>query len=86
MRAVLVILGLLSLVSLFFMYLALSDIYKDFASPQVFLRAGQPLPAWYVETVNTCPLEWRVLQIGWATALLFNVGFFVNLLRRRREA
>jgi hypothetical protein len=86
MRAALVILGLLSLVSLVFMFLALSDIQKDFASPQVFLRAGQPLPAWYVQNVNTCPLEWRVLQIGWATTLLFNLGFFINLMRRRGTA
>jgi hypothetical protein len=81
-----VILGLLSLVSLVFMFLALSDISQDFASPQAFLRAGQPLPSWYVQSVNSCPLEWRVLQIGWATTLLFNLGFFVNLLRRRRSA
>lgn len=86
MRAALVILGLLSLVSLVFMFLALSDISKDFASPQAFLRAGQPLPSWYVQSVNTCPLEWRVLQIGWATTLLFNLGFFVNLLRQRGRA
>jgi hypothetical protein len=63
--------GVLSLLSLAAFFLALTDISHDYASPDVFARAGQPLPDWY-SPVNRCPLEWRILQIGFVLMLAFH--------------
>ena len=46
LNAALALLGVLSFLSLIAFYLALSDIGHDYASPQVWARAGQALPDW----------------------------------------
>jgi len=79
MDTTIVILGALSFLSLIGFYLALSDIGHDYASPEVWARAGQPLPDWY-SPVNRCPLEWRVLQVGFLLMLSFHVLLFVGRL------
>ncbi len=70
--------GTLSFLSLVGYFLALHDIWWDYASPAVWERAGQSLPAWY-DPVNRCPAEWGFLQIGF----LFMLGFHILLLARR---
>ena len=55
--------GILSFLSLIAFFLALTDIWHDYASPEVFARAGQSLPDWYSQSIRTMP-EWRVLQVG----------------------
>ncbi len=70
--------GALSFLSLICYFLALHDIWWDYASPAVWERAGQSLPAWY-DPGNRCPGEWGVLQIGF----LFMLGFHILVLARR---
>ncbi len=71
--------GVLSFLSLVGYYLAGHDIWHDYASPDVWTRAGQALPSWY-SPVNRCPLEWGVLQVGFLLMLTFHVLLFVRLL------
>ncbi len=57
--AAVTVLAPLSVLSLIGFFLAGHDIYHDYASPEVWARAGQPLPAWYAD-FNRTPLEWGV--------------------------
>lgn len=77
--------GALSAASLLFFYLALSDIGHDYASPQVWARAGQELPAWY-SPVNRCPEEWRVLQVGFVTMVTFHILLLARALSKKPQA
>lgn len=83
MNSAIVLLGGLSFVSLFFYFGALHDVWHDYASPEVWSRAGQNLPGWY-SPVNRCPLEWGVLQVGFLMMLAFHILFFVRLVRNHR--
>ncbi len=75
-----VVFGMLSLVSLVLYFLALHDIWHDYASPEVWLRAGQAIPYWY-SPVNRCPLEWAMLSLGFLPIAVFHVLFFTRLVR-----
>jgi hypothetical protein len=79
-RAILV-LGFLSFISLIGYFLALHDIWHDYAGPEVWARAGQGLPEWY-SPVNRTPAEWGVVQFGFCFMLLFHVLLFVKLVLR----
>ncbi len=72
--------GGLSFLSLVGYFLALHDIRHDYASPEVWERAGQVLPNWY-SAVNQTPAEWGMLQLGFCFMLLFHVLLFVKLVR-----
>lgn len=76
--------GVLSFLSLIAFFLALTDIWHDYASPDVFARAGQALPDWYSQ-FNRCLLEWRFLQIGFALMLVFHILLIVRWLSGRRD-
>ncbi len=77
------IFGILSFLSLIVFFLALTDIWHDYASPEVFARAGQALPDWYSQ-FNRCLLEWRVLQVGFVLMVVFHILLFVRWLSGRR--
>ena len=79
-----VIFGALSFLSLIFYYLALHDIWHDYASPEVWSRAGQNLPAWY-DPVNRCPMEWGILQIGFLLMLGFHILLAARLIFTRQR-
>jgi succinate dehydrogenase/fumarate reductase cytochrome b subunit len=79
------IFGCLSFVGLVGYFLALHDIWHDYASPEVWSRAGQSLPAWY-DPANQCPTEWRMLQIGFLLILAFHLLLFVRLLVRNHKS
>ena len=72
--------GGLSFVSLVGYFLALHDIWHDYASPEVWARAGQALPNWY-SAVNRTPGEWGMIQLGFCFMLLFHVLLFIKLVR-----
>ncbi len=76
---VVMVLGFLSFLSLVGFFLALHDIWHDFASPEIWARAGQTLPSWY-DPLNQCPGEWRMLQVGFLLVLAFHLALFVRLL------
>jgi hypothetical protein len=76
--------GVLSFLSLIAFFLALTDIWHDYASPDVFAKAGQALPDWY-SPFNRCPLEWRFLQVGFVLMLTFQILLFVKWLSGRRN-
>jgi hypothetical protein len=78
------IFGGLSFVSLICYFLALHDIWHDYASPEVWSRAGQTLPAWY-DPVNRCPGEWGILQIGFPLMLIFHILLFVRRMLKTDE-
>jgi hypothetical protein len=59
------------------MFLAGQDIWHDFASPEVWARAGHPLPEWY-SPVNRCLLEWRVMQVGFILVLAFHLLLIIR--------
>lgn len=79
-----VVFGVLSFLSLIAFFLALTDIWHDYASPDVFAKAGQALPDWY-SPFNRCPLEWRFLQVGFVLMLTFQILLFVKWLSGRRS-
>jgi hypothetical protein len=74
------ILGVLSFLSLIGFFLALHDIWHDYASPEVWARAGQTLPHWY-SPVNRTPGEWGMLQLGFCSILLFHALVLIKLVR-----
>jgi hypothetical protein len=76
-----VILGLVSLATLIAMFLALHDISQDYASAETWTREGRTVPDW-VPAWASCPLEWRVVEIGWWLLLLFHLVFFVSMIVR----
>ncbi len=78
------VLGVISLFSLIAYFLALHDIWYDYASRHVFSHAGQPIPASF-DPVNDCHLEWSVLQIGFLPLLAFHVLFLVHRVRESRR-
>jgi hypothetical protein len=78
------VLGVLSFVSLIGFFLALHDIGHDYASPEVWIRAGQVLPQWY-SPVNRCPLEWGMLQVGFVLILSFHILLFVKIFKTERS-
>ncbi|MGE5360192.1 MAG: hypothetical protein ACM3NQ_14340 [Bacteroidales bacterium] len=83
--AALVILGPLSFLSLVGYFLALHDIWHDYASPEVWARAGQALPAWY-SPYNRTPGEWGMCQVGFVILLAFHALLFVRFLTRTSSA
>jgi len=72
-----VVFGFLSFMSLIGYFLALHDIYQDYASPEVWMRAGQPLPDWY-SPVNRTPGEWGMVRYGFLLMLVFHILLFVR--------
>jgi len=78
-----VVFGVLSFLSLGAFFLALTDVWHDYASPDVFARAGQSLPDWY-SRFNRCLPEWRLLQVGFVLMLVFHILLFVRWLSGRR--
>ncbi len=82
LNAAIAVLGVCSFLSLIGFYLALHDIWHDYASPDVWIRAGQQLPAWY-SAGNRCPLEWGMMQAGFLFLLAFHILLFVRLMKRR---
>ena len=80
------VVGPLSFLGLVGMALAGHDIWHDYASPEVWARAGQALPAWH-SPVNRTPLEWGMMQVGFVAIVAFHVLLFARyLLRTRRPA
>jgi hypothetical protein len=70
-----------SALSLVGFFLAGHDIYQDYASPEVWARAGQPLPVWYSPLSRT-PLEWGMMNTGFVVIVAFHVLLFVRYLMR----
>jgi hypothetical protein len=75
--------GPLSFLSLIGFFLALHDIWWDYASPAVWAHAGQPLPDWYAP-YNRTPGEWAVMQVGFVVVVSFHVLLFARYLFRRQ--
>ncbi len=76
-----VLFGTLSALSLVGYFLALHDIWHDYASPEVWARAGQGLPSWY-SPYNGTPGEWGVLQVGFIIIVAFHVMLFARWVSR----
>jgi len=74
-----------SALSLVGFFLAGHDIYHDYASPEVWARAGQPLPAWY-SPFNRTPLEWGMMNTGFVVIVAFHVLLFARYLMRTLTA
>ena len=83
--AAVAILAPFSVLSLIGFFLAGHDIYDDYASPEVWARAGQPLPAWY-SPGNRTPLEWGMMQVGFVVIVAFHVLLFARYLMRAPRA
>jgi hypothetical protein len=64
--------GIGSAFGLLGVFLATHDIFHDYASPEVWARAGQPLPAWYSHG-NQTPGEWQAMPAGFLLILAFHV-------------
>jgi hypothetical protein len=76
-----VIAGVLSSLGLLGFFAALHDIYHDFASPELWARAGLALPSWY-SPVNRTPLEWGMVQAGFLVVGSFHVLLFIRYAAR----
>lgn len=79
-----VVFGILSFLSLVGIFLAGHDIWHDYASPEVWARAGQALPSWY-SPGNRTPGEWGMMQVGYLLIVIFHVLLFVRYLLRAKE-
>jgi len=79
-----VVFGFLSFMSLVGFFLAGHDIWHDYASPEVWSRAGQALPGWF-DPVNLCSLEWGMAQVGFLLMLIFHTLLFVRRLLDSRQ-
>ncbi len=77
-NAAVAIFGILSFLSLVASFAALSDIGRDYASPEVWARAGEDLPAWYSPDVNPCPGEWKAVQISFLILIMFHFLLFTR--------
>jgi hypothetical protein len=86
MNAAIFVLGTLSSGGMIMIYLALHDIWHDYASPEVWIRAGKTLPDWYSANVNRCPLEWGVIQMAFLLILAFHILLFIRMLKTPRQA
>lgn len=75
------VMGSLSFLGFVAFLLAAHDVYNDYASPDVWARAGRPLPAWY-SPVNQTPGEWHAMQVGFLLILAFHVLLAVRRTRR----
>ncbi len=84
-EAAVAIVGPFSFLSLIGIFLAGHDIYHDYASPEVWARAGQALPGWYAP-FNRTPLEWNMMQVGFLVVVAFHVLLFARYLMRTRTA
>jgi len=73
--------GPLSFLSLIGFFLALHDIWWDYASPAVWARAGQPIPDWY-SPYNRTPGEWGMMQVGFVVIAIFHVLLFARYVIR----
>jgi hypothetical protein len=83
--AAVAILAPFSVLSLIGFFLAGHDIYHDYASPEVWARPGQPLPAWYAD-FNRTPLEWGMMQVGFVVIVAFHFVLFARYVVRTRTA
>jgi hypothetical protein len=72
-----------SFLSLIGFFLALHDIWWDYASPAVWAHAGQPLPDWY-SPYNRTPGEWSMMQVGFVVIVAFHVLLFARYLMRSK--
>ena len=79
MDLLVILFGFLSFMSLIAFFLAGQDIWHDYASPEVWARAGQNLPDWY-SPVNRCGLEWGFMQVGFVLMLTFHILLFLRRL------
>jgi hypothetical protein len=70
--AAVAVVGPLSFLSLIGCFLALHDIWWDYASPAVWSHAGRPLPDWY-SPYNRTPGEWAIMQVGFFVLVVFHV-------------
>ncbi len=75
------VLGSLSFLSLIGFFLALHDIWWDYASPAVWAHAGQPLPDWY-SPVNRTPGEWGMMRVGFIVLVSFHLLLFARWVIR----
>ena len=81
LSSVVIALGCLSFLSLLFYFLALHDIYHDYASPEILSKAAiSTAPGW-----ASCSLEWGILQAGFLLMLVFHVLFFFALAVRPKR-
>ena len=81
--AAITVLGSLSFLSLVGIFLAGHDIWHDYASPEVWARAGQALPSWY-SPGNRTPGEWGMMQVGFLVIVAFHVLLFIRYLLRKQ--
>ncbi|MCC6698849.1 MAG: hypothetical protein IT365_24710 [Candidatus Hydrogenedentes bacterium] len=83
LRVITLILGAASLFCLAAYFLALDDIFDDYASPaliqEYLTRSRVDLPDW-----TACPLEWRIVRLGFWPMAAFHVVALVGLLRRKQ--
>lgn len=83
LRVITLILGAVSLLCLAAYFLALDDIFDDYASPaliQEYLAGSRVnLPDW-----TTCPLEWRIVRLGFWPMAVFHVVAMIGLLRGKK--
>ena len=85
MRVMTLFLGAISLFCLAAYFLALDDIFDDYASPallQQYLSGSQgTLPEW-----TACPLEWRIVRLGFWPMLAFHLVALAGLIRWKKAA
>ena len=74
--------GALSFLSLCGYFLALHDIWHDYASPEIWARAGQSIPTWFSHGWHECRVEWGMLQVGFLLMAVFHALLFVRFINR----
>ena len=71
------VLGVISFGCLTGYFLALHDIYHDYASPETWRSENLHIPEWLPEW-RSCPGEWRLVGFGYWPMFVFHLVFFVT--------
>ncbi len=71
------VLGVISFGCLAGYFLALHDIYHDYASPETWRSAGLRIPEWFPEW-RFCLGEWGLVSFGYWPMFAFHLVFFVT--------
>ena len=59
---------------------AAHDIWHDYISTPLVSSYGSSVPGWYVESVHSCPGEWRVFTIAFLIIIAFQILLFARFL------
>lgn len=81
LTAATVLMGIVSFLCLLGYFLALHDIYQDYASPRVLYEQADISPKTLADWI-ACPLEWNMIRSGYWPMLVFHFMALLTIFLR----